>query len=92
MTLLDNIPTHDLNFFLHELRMRRLAQMPAEAPVVLSGGAANEIYFDWFAEHYPGRVERHIAVELFSPPPDPLPEGVEWLARTLGDLSPVGDR
>jgi SAM-dependent methyltransferase len=92
MTLLNNIPTHDLNFFLHELRMLRLAQMPAEAPVVLSGGAANEIYFEWFAEHYPGRVERHIAVELFSPPPDPLPEGVEWLARTLGDLSPVGDR
>jgi SAM-dependent methyltransferase len=91
MSSLDNIPTHDLNFFLHELRMLRLALMPADAPVVLSGGAANQIYFDWFAEHYPGRVERHIAVELFSPAPDPLPEEVEWLARTLGDLSPVSD-
>ncbi len=91
MTLLDNIPTHDLNFFLHELRMRRLALMPADAPVVLSAGAANQIYFEWFAEHYPGRVERHIAVELFSPAPDPLPERVEWLARTIGDLSPVSN-
>ena len=91
MSSLNDVPTHDLNFFIHELRMRRLALMPADAPVVLSGGAANQSYFDWFAEHYPGRVERHIGVEYFQPAPDPLPEGVEWLARTLGDLSPVRD-
>ena len=91
MRALDDITTDDLNLFLHELRMRRLAQMPAEAPVVLSGGAANQIYFEWFAENYPGSVERHIGVEYFAPAPDPLPEGVEWLARTLGDLSPVRD-
>ena len=91
MSALNDIPTYDLNLFLHELRMRRLALMPAEARVVLSGGAANEVYFDWFSENYPGRVERHIAVEYFQPPPDPLPEGVEWLARTLGDVSPVRD-
>ena len=74
MSALDDIPTHDLNFFLHELRMRRLALMPVDAPVVLSGGAANQIYFDWFAQNYPGHVERHIAVEYFAPAPDPLPE------------------
>ena len=91
MTALDDISTHDLNFFLHDLRTRRLAQMPADGGVVLSGGAANQFYFDWFSEHYRGHVDRHIAVELFSLPPDPLPEGVEWLARTLGDLSPVKD-
>lgn len=91
MSSLDDIPTHDLNFFLHELRMRRLALMPADAPVVLSAGAANQIYFDWFGQHYPGRVERHIAVELFSPAPDRLPEGVEWLAQSVGDLSPIRD-
>lgn len=91
MSALKDIPTHDLNFFLHELRMRRLALMPTDAPVVLSAGAANQIYFDWFAENYPGRVERHIGVEYFAPAPDPLPEGVEWLARTVGDLSPVND-
>ena len=91
MTVLDAIPTDEINLFLHELRMRRLELMPADARVVLSGGAANEMYFQWFAEHYPARAERHIAVELFSPAPDPLPEGVEWLARTVGDLSPVRD-
>lgn len=91
MSALDDIPTHDLNAFLHELRMRRLALMPTDAPVVLSAGAANQIYFAWFGQNYPGQVERHIAVELFAPEPDPLPEGVEWLAQSVGDLSPVRD-
>lgn len=91
MNVLDDISTDDFNVFLHALRSRRLARMPAETGVVLSGGADAQWYFDWFARHYPGRVKRHIAVEYFSPPPDHLPEGVEWLARTLGDLSPVRD-
>ena len=91
MSALDNIPTDDFNLFLHALRSRRLARMPPETGVVLSGGAAGQWYFEWFADHYPSRVKRHIAVEYFSPPPDHLPERVEWLARTLGDLSPVRD-
>ena len=65
--------------------------MPGGARVVLSGGAAGSVYFRWFGANYPAHVERHIAVEYFEPPPDPLPEGVEWLARTLGDLAPVAD-
>ena len=65
--------------------------MPNEGRVVLSGGAAGSIYFDWFSGSYSGQIERHIGVEYFTPPPDPLPEGVEWLPRTLGDLSPVAD-
>jgi SAM-dependent methyltransferase len=92
MTGVDAIPLCDFNLFLHELRSRRLAHMPAGADVVLSGGAAGNWYFDWFAERYPSPVKRHIGVEYFSAPPDPLPDGVEWLARTLGDLSPVGDQ
>ena len=91
MTALDELPVHNLFLFLHELRLRRLSMMPADARVVLSGGPSDESYFAWFAERYPGRVERHIGVEYFRPAPDPLPEGVEWLARTLGDLAPVGD-
>jgi SAM-dependent methyltransferase len=90
MTSLEDLPTHDFGHFLHALRTNRLALMPSDARVVLSGGAAGSLYFQWFA-NYPGQVERHIGVEYFAPPPDPLPEGVEWLARTLGDLSPVGD-
>jgi SAM-dependent methyltransferase len=88
---LEDIPTHDFGHFLHALRTRRLRQMPSGARVVLSGGAAGSIYFEWFGGNYPSHVERHIGVEYFTPPPDPLPEGVEWLPRTLGDLAPVKD-
>jgi SAM-dependent methyltransferase len=91
MISLEDIPTNDFGHFLHALRTRRLAMMPGDASVVLSGGAAGSVYFEWFNGNYPGHVERHIGVEYFTPPPDPLPEGVEWLPRTLGDLSPVGD-
>lgn len=87
----DAFPVEDLNLFLHELRSRRLTAMPPGAEVVLSGGAAGQWYFDWFAERYPSVVKRHIGVEYFSPPPDPLPDGVEWLARTLGDIAPVAE-
>ena len=91
-TWLEGLPTHDFGHFLHALRTRRLSMMPSDGvSVVLSGGANNQIYFDWLAAAYPGRIERHIAVEYFSPPPDPLPARVEWLPRTLGDLAPVGD-
>ena len=88
---LEDIPTHEFGHFLHALRTRRLRLMPRGARVVLSGGAAGAIYFQWFGGNYPTHVERHIAVEYFEPAPDPLPEGVEWLPRTLGDLAPVPD-
>jgi SAM-dependent methyltransferase len=81
----------DFNDFLHELRSRELERLPTGAWAVLHGGAAGTWYFEWFDERYPTPVERHIAVEAFSPPPDPLPPRVEWLQRTLGDLSPVPD-
>jgi len=56
---------------------------------VLSGGAAGSWYFEWFDAHYSTPVERHIAVEAFAPAPDPLPERVEWISASLGDLGPV---
>jgi SAM-dependent methyltransferase len=91
MTALNCIPTEDFNLFLHALRTRRLELIPGGARVVLSGGAAGRWYFDWFAEHYPTEVERHIGVEYFGPRPESLPDGIDWLSRTLGDLSPVDD-
>ena len=81
----------DFNEFLHGLRSRELARLPPGARTVLHGGAAGTWYFEWFEERYPTPVERHLGVEAFSPPPDPLPPRVEWLQRTLGDLSPVPD-
>ncbi len=88
---LEDIPTHDFGHFLHALRTRRMRMMPSGARVVLSGGAAGSVYFEWFGGNYPSSVERHIAVEYFAPAPEPLPPGVEWLPRTLGDLAPVKD-
>ena len=81
----------DFNDFLHELRSRELEKLPTGARTVLHGGSAGSWYFEWFDERYPTQVEKHIGVEAFSPAPDPLPPKVEWLARTLGDLSPVED-
>ena len=56
---------------------------------MLSGGAAGTWYFEWFQSHYPSAVERHIGVEAFAPKPDGLPEHVEWISASLGDLKPV---
>ncbi len=78
--------------FLHEeVRSPELARLPSGASTVLHGGCAGTWYFDWFAKHYPTPVERQIGVDAYAAAPDPLPAGVEWLARSLGDLEPVGD-
>jgi SAM-dependent methyltransferase len=82
----------DFHLFLHELRTRELERLPPGAKVVLSGGAADSWYFDWFESHYPTVVDRHIGVEALAPKPDGLPEHVEWLSMSLGDLSPVASR
>lgn len=76
---------------LHELRERELRRLPSGARTVLHGGAAGGWYFKWFDENYDGDVERHIGVEYFADPPDDLPDNVEWLKRTLGDMGPVED-
>jgi SAM-dependent methyltransferase len=81
--------TNDWNSFLHELRSRELRRLQPGAKTVLSGGAAGAWYFDWFHSCYETPIERHIAVEAFSPEPERLPSEVEWLSRTLGDLTPV---
>lgn len=81
----------DFNVFLHELRSRELERLPGGAGTVLHGGCAGSWYFDWFTERYPTPVERHVGVEAFAPRPPELGEDVEWLERSLGDLTPVGD-
>jgi SAM-dependent methyltransferase len=58
---------------------------------VLSGGCAGSWYFEWFADNYPTPVERHLGIELHAPRPEDLPDEVEWLDRSLGDLTPVID-
>ena len=65
------------------------SRLPGDARTVLHGGAAGGWYFGWFEENYPGTVERHIGVEAFQARPADLPQNVDWLQRTLGDMGPV---
>src|SRR4051812_11517148 len=81
----------DFNLLLHGWRTQELGRLPSGARVVLHGGAAGKWYFDWSAEAYPTPVERHIGVEALSDAPPDLPDDVEWLRRSLGDLTPVDD-
>jgi len=85
------LPAGDFNELLHELRGRELERLPAGANTVLSGGCAGTWYFEWFAERYPTAVERHIGIEAIAPMPDDLPENVEWVFSSLGDLAAVID-
>ena len=81
----------DFNGFLHGLRSHALASERGGASVVLSGGAPDLGYTDWFTQCYPTRPERHILVEKFREPPDQLPDGVEFVRGSLGDLSGIPD-
>lgn len=80
----------DFGHYLHELRSICLSQMPKGAKNICSVGCASAYYFCWVEEEY-GKIEKHTGVEFFAPKPDDLPENVEWLARTAGDLSPIPD-
>lgn len=79
----------DFSARLHELRGSEIQGLPGNARTVLHGGAAAAWYFRWFEANYPGTVERHIGVEAFMERPPDLPQNVDWLQRTLGDMSPV---
>jgi SAM-dependent methyltransferase len=73
----------------HALRTAEVSRMPRDGVrTLLSAGCAGRWYFDWIAEYY-GAVERHIGVEYYSPEPEDLPAGVEWIRNTVGDMSGV---
>ncbi len=63
---------------LHQARSFALADMPSNAPTILSVGPNGLWYFDWFAETY-GDVPRHIGVEAYTDRPPVLPPNVEWI-------------
>lgn len=79
------------NEFLHALRSRELARLPAAARTIVSGGCAGEWYFDWFRGQFPGHIERHYGIELFSDPPAQLPSEVTWLRQSLASMTGVQD-
>lgn len=82
------IPLGDFILFLHELRSRELRQIPFGAQTVLSAGCSGSAYFKWFSDNYPS-VKHHIGVEAYLPCPTDMPQGTEWIARTVGNIEPV---
>jgi len=81
---------HDFNHYLHELRGIELSRMPKGAKVLLSAGCSGTWYFDWIENEY-GKVDKHIGIEYYSPKPDDLPDYVEWISDTVGDMKRVAD-
>ena len=83
-------PPRDVNQMLHDLRSAQLRKMPKVSGTLLSAGCSGAWYFDWIREQT-GHVGRHIGLEFYSPKPDVLPDNVEWIVNTVGDMSAVAD-
>lgn len=81
---------HDFNLFLHSLRTQELHKLPDGASTFLSAGCSGLWYFEWISENYPA-LERHIGIEAYSPRPENLPDNVEWIENTVGDMNQVDD-
>ena len=88
----DLLAIEDFSEFLHALRTRELRRLPADARTVVSGGCAGEWYFQWFADNFQGKAERHYGVELFTDAPPGLPPEITWLRQSLASMRGVRDR
>jgi len=75
---------------LHTLRGVELSRMPQVEGTMLSSGCAGSLCFRWIESSY-GPVKRHIGVEFYTPKPDDLPPGVEWVKSTVADMQGVED-
>jgi hypothetical protein len=73
------------------VRTPHLARLPEGAKTILHGGSASLSYFQWFCANYPTQAERHIGVDAYAAEPHGLPDNVEWVASSLGDITPVED-
>lgn len=83
--------TIDINQLLHDGRSAFLRQMPKVGGTLLSAGCSGTWYFNWISERT-GHSSRHIGLEFYSPKPHDLPQNVEWIANTVGDMSGVNDQ
>lgn len=79
----------NINELLHHLRGRELATLPQRARHFVSVGCAGAWYFHWIAERC-GPL-RHTGIEFYSPRPDDLPAGCDWIANTAGNMEAVAD-
>jgi Methyltransferase domain len=55
---------------------------------MLSAGCAGLWYFDWIRK-CTGHTSHHIGVEFYTPKPEGLPDNVDWIANTVGNMMGV---
>lgn len=78
----------DFSFYLHALRTAQLQTLPAAEHTLLSAGPSSVGYFEWLEAHS-HRVSRHIGIEAYQPAPDELPANVEWIQKSISDMSAI---
>lgn len=80
----------DLNRVIHESRTALLRRIDARSKDVVSIGASGKWYFDWIHNSC-GTPRSHIGVEYYMEKPSDLPDGVQWIANTAGNMPDIGD-
>ena len=80
----------DISELLHDQRTALLKLMPRTDGTFLSAGCSGNWYFEWIAQHY-GPLKRHVGIEYYSPKPEHLPDNVEWIVNTVGNMQDVPD-
>jgi SAM-dependent methyltransferase len=80
----------DISHVLHDSRSAFLRAMPRVSGSIMSAGCAGTWYFNWVASRT-SHKGRHIGIEFYSPKPDDLPENVDWIVNTVGNMEGVKD-
>jgi predicted SAM-dependent methyltransferase len=71
----------NFNELLHDIRTDFLQGLSCTGTLV-SAGCAGRWYFDWIRDNVSG-IEKHIGIEFYSPQPENLPVGCEWISDNM---------
>jgi hypothetical protein len=81
-------PFPDINHLLHHARGEAFKAAPKGIDHLISVGCSGTWYFNWINETY-GPVKEHTGVEFYSPKPADLPDNVNWIANTAGNMPEI---
>jgi SAM-dependent methyltransferase len=82
---------HDFSQLLHQLRTNELALSERVIGTMISVGCNGSYYFDWIHANL-GAPTKHLGLEFYLPKPVALPQNVEWIQNTAGNMSAVDDQ
>jgi len=85
-----DIAVPDVNHLLHHLRGEALSRLPKGVAHFVSVGCAGTWYFEWIRDQC-GPL-RHTGIEFYSPRPADLPDGVDWIVNTAGNMEALRDQ